>query len=124
MPFGLGYGPEVFHRALQHVLQKIDKWCCVFIDDILIWGSSKEEHDKRLRQVMEPLRVCNVRLQPEKCKFRQSSIAYYGHTLSQKRVAVSIQGRDQGPVGLGRVCGEISTSTFAEISPFATVVKR
>ena len=88
LPFGLSSGPEVFQRAMQHVLQKRDGVAC-FIDDILIWGSSKEEHDKRLRQVMERLRVCNVRLQPEKCKFRQSSITYYGHTLTQKGVAVS-----------------------------------
>ena len=58
-----------------------------FLDDIPIWGSSKEEHGKRLRQVMEWLRACNFRLQPEKCNCRQSSITNY-RRITQKGVAV------------------------------------
>ena len=60
-----------------------------FIDDILIWGLTKEEHDRRLRHVLERLRVGNVRLQPRKCRCRQSSVTYYGHTLSGKGIEVS-----------------------------------
>ena len=88
LPFSLSSGPEVFQRAMQHVLQKVDGVPC-FIDDILIWGSSKEEKDKRFHQVMQQLMLCNVRLQPDKCTFHQSSITYYEHTLTQKGVAVS-----------------------------------
>ena len=43
LPFGLSSGLDVFQRAMQHVLRKIDGVAC-FIDGILIWGSSKEEH--------------------------------------------------------------------------------
>ena len=73
LPFGLSSGPEVFHKAMQQVLSGLDGLDC-FIDDILIWGSTKEEHDRTLR--LERLRIGNVRLQPRKCRFRQSSVTY------------------------------------------------
>ena len=88
LPFGLSSGPEVFHKAMQQVLCGLNGVDC-FIYDILVWGSTKEEHDRRLRQVLERLRVGNVRLQPRKCRFRQSSVTYYGHTLSGKGIEVS-----------------------------------
>ena len=48
LPFGISPGLEIFHRAMQHVLQDLDDVDC-FIDDVLIWGVIAEEHDKRLR---------------------------------------------------------------------------
>ena len=44
-------GPEVFHRAMQHILAGQAGAEC-YMDDILVWGSMKEEHDTRLREVL------------------------------------------------------------------------
>lgn len=87
LPFGLSSGPEVFHRAMHQTLQGLDGTSC-FIDDIIIWGSTKEEHDRRLSQVLQRLRDKGARLQPAKCQFRMTEVTYYGHVLSADRVRV------------------------------------
>lgn len=81
LPFGISSGPEVFHRSMQQVLEGIEGADC-FIDDILVWGATKEEHDLRLRKVFEKLRDNNVKLQPLKCVFRRQEVTYYGHVIS------------------------------------------
>ena len=45
LPFGLSSGPEVFHKAMLRVLEGLDGTDC-FINDVLVWGSTKEEHDR------------------------------------------------------------------------------
>eukprot|EP00118_Oscarella_pearsei_P011483 m.77541 g.77541 ORF g.77541 m.77541 type:complete len:265 (+) comp36043_c0_seq1:1651-2445(+) len=87
LPFGLSSGPEVFHRAMNQTLQGLDG-VSVFIDDVIIWAATKEEHDRRLRQVLLRLREKGVRLQPSKCKFRLPEVIYYGHVLSADGVRV------------------------------------
>ena len=80
LPFGIS-GPEGFHRAMQHVLQDLDGVDC-FIDDVIIWGATKEEHDRRLRQVLDRFGSKGVRLQPAKFMLRRSEVHYYGHALN------------------------------------------
>ena len=46
----------------------------------------REEHDLRLRQVMDRIRAVNLRLNPEKCSFRVTEVAYVGHLLSDQGV--------------------------------------
>ena len=87
LPFGISSGPEVFHREMQHVLQNLEG-VDSFIDDVLIWGATIEEHDIRLRQVLDRFRSKGVRLQPSKCKFRCSEVHYYGHGLNGSGVTV------------------------------------
>ena len=87
LSFGISSGPEVFHRATQHVLQNLEGVDC-FIDDVLIWRATIEEHDIRLRQVLDRFRNKGVRLQPSKCKFRCSEFHYYGHVLNGSGVTV------------------------------------
>lgn len=88
LPFGLSSGPEVFHKVMQEMLRGIEGTDC-FIDDVLVWGATSEEHDRRLCQVLSMFRERGVRLQPAKCKFRQSKVTYYGHDLSAEGIRVS-----------------------------------
>ena len=69
LPFGLSAGPEVSHRTMHHILTGIEGVDC-FIDYVIIWGSSREEHDQRLSRVLGRMREKGVKLQPSKCKFR------------------------------------------------------
>ena len=82
LPFGISSGPEVFHRAMQQVLQGLCGVDC-FIDDVLVWGTTREEHDERLRLVLDRCKANGVRLQPEKCMFRSSTVRYCGHVLTE-----------------------------------------
>ena len=59
LPFGLHSAPEVFHKTMCPILEGIPG-CQVYIDDILVWGKTKEEHDQRLRLVFERAREHNL----------------------------------------------------------------
>ena len=88
IPFGLSSEPEVFHQTMHHILSGLEGVDC-FIDDVIIWGSTREEHDQRVRRVLERLRDTGVKLQAAKCKFRLQEVTYYGHILSTEEIKVS-----------------------------------
>ena len=53
----------------------------MFIDDILITGSSEEEHLKNLEEVLSRLQAHGVQLKKEKCSFMKKSVEYLGHQV-------------------------------------------
>lgn len=55
--------------------------CEAIVDDILIWGTDMEEHDTRLRKVLDHVRDYNLRLSPDKCRFRQNHVTYVMYSL-------------------------------------------
>ena len=57
--------------------------CASIVDDILVWGGTIEQHDRRLQQVLDRCNGYNLKLSPEKCKFRQESVSYVGHLLTK-----------------------------------------
>lgn len=83
LPFGVSSSPEVFYETFVRIFDGIEG-CRIFVDDILVWGKSKEEHDKRLRQVLQRAREWGVRFNEEKCKFGVPEVTYVGHKLSCK----------------------------------------
>lgn len=58
----------------------------VFLDDLIIFSNSLEEHERRLLQVLNRLKEYGLKLSPEKCKFFQTSVRYLGHIVSEKGV--------------------------------------
>ena len=72
----------------MQVIEGLDGTDC-FIDDVLVWGCTKEEHDLRLHQVFDRFRSKGVKLQLSKCHFRLEEVTYYGHVLSGKGVRLS-----------------------------------
>jgi len=57
--------------------------CLVYLDDIVIYGSSLQEHNKRLTEVLQRLRKHNLKLQVEKCAFLRKEVTYLGHIISE-----------------------------------------
>jgi len=84
MPYGISTGSEVFQRCMEQLFA--GQPCEIVVDDILIWGSSVEEHDKRLKCVLDRVRAINMQLNPTKCRFRVSEVPYVGHLLTDKGV--------------------------------------
>ena len=82
MPFGLCNGPATFQRLMDKVLRGL-KWsmCLVYLDDILIFGRSFEEHQRRLKLVLDALASANLTLNLKKCVFAASSILHLGHLI-------------------------------------------
>ncbi len=80
MPYGISTGSEVFHRSMEQLFAGLP--CEILVDDILILGRTHEEHDDRLQQVLNKICAINMKLNPDKCKFRFNSVQYFGHLLT------------------------------------------
>ena len=81
--------PISFQTVMTHILRGLNfKSCLVYVDDILVFSSSFEEHLKHLDQVFSRLRSANLKLNPSKCDFVKEEIRYLGFVLSTKGVIV------------------------------------
>jgi hypothetical protein len=89
LPFGLTNAPGVFMSLMNGVFREyLDKFVQVFIDDILIYSRTTEEHDEHLRLVLQCLREHKLYGKLSKCSFYQSRIHYLGHVISGEGIAV------------------------------------
>jgi len=87
MPFGLCGAPATFQRALSSVLhEELNKICCIYLDDIIVYGRSEEEHDCRLRIVLQKLHNAGLKLSRQKCIFRCNTVRFLGHEISKDGV--------------------------------------
>ncbi|XP_053391905.1 uncharacterized protein LOC123552774 [Mercenaria mercenaria] len=81
MPFGIKSASEVFQNVISEILDDIDG-VEVIMDDILVTGTNTEEHDQRLKEVLQRLEDNNLKLSKDKCDIRKSYVSYVGHTLT------------------------------------------
>ena len=83
MSFGLRNAPATYQRLMSHVLSGyIGRFCHVFIDDIICFSRTFEEHLEHLRLIFERLEKANIKLKPSKCAFAKAEVKYLGHLLS------------------------------------------
>ena len=87
LPFGLKSAGEVFHKKVAMLFENIEG-VVTSMDDILISGKTKEEHDKRLITVLEKAHDANLRLNPKKCEFGVSSLTFMGDIYSAEGIKV------------------------------------
>ena len=81
LPFGLSSGPSSWQKVLEWVLRDV-KQAFVYLDDILLWGNTKQEHDKVLKEVLQRLASNKMALSIEKCLFGKNSVEYLGYHVS------------------------------------------
>ena len=92
MPFGLCNAPSTFQRLMELVLAGLH-WstCLVYLDDIIIYSRTIDEHLKHLGEVLERLRLAGLKLKPSKCYLLQKSVHYLGHIISEHGVGTDPQ---------------------------------
>ncbi|KAI3715141.1 hypothetical protein L6452_22111 [Arctium lappa] len=89
MPFGLTNAPAVFMDLMNRVCRPyLDKFVIVFIDDILIYSRSKEEHEKHLKLILELLRDQKLYAKFSKCEFWIREVHFLGHVVNEKGIHV------------------------------------
>lgn len=87
LPFGLKDAPSCFQRAINQALAGlIGRSAMVYMDDIVVFGSSWEEHLYNLEDILDRLIQSNLSLKLEKCSFFQEEIKYLGHIISSKGI--------------------------------------
>ena len=88
MPFGLCDAPACFARLMQACLnEQIFQIFLVYLDDILIFSKTFEEHLERLKMVLKRLREHGLKLKLEKCTFLRRRVTYLGHEVSGTGIA-------------------------------------
>ena len=89
MSFGLTNAPAFFMNLMNSVfMDYLDKFVVVFIDDILIYSQSEEEHADHLRMVLQRLREHQLYAKLSKCEFWISEVLFLGHIINKEGLAV------------------------------------
>ena len=85
VPFGLCNAPATFSRLMDRVLAGLHWETCLFyLDDIIVFSSTWEEHLARLREVFERLRHAKLKLGAAKCTFAAKEVSYLGHRVTEE----------------------------------------
>ena len=101
MPFGLHGAPATFQRLMDRVINGLAAFAAAYLDDLVIYSSTWEEHLTQLRVVLDRLRSAGLTAKPSKCQFGMSRCTYLGHV-----------------VGGGHVCPD--PSKIQSVESFAT----
>ena len=81
LPFGVSSAPGVFQRTMEGILSDLPGVSC-YLDDVLIYGATKQEHDSRVTAVLNRLQTKGLKVQPHKCCFGVKEIFYLGYIIS------------------------------------------
>ena len=85
MPFGLMNAPVAFMDLINRIFRPyLDQFVIVFIDDILIYLGSGEEHAEHLRIILQTLREHQLYAKLSKCPFWLDNVAFLGHIVLQR----------------------------------------
>lgn len=85
MPFGISNAPAIFQRVMDQVISGIPR-CVAYLDDILITGSTIEEHLSILDMVLTRLSNFGFRCNPEKCSFLNKKVSYLGFVIDENGI--------------------------------------
>jgi hypothetical protein len=89
MSFGLTNTPTMFMDLMNRVFKPyLDAFVVVFIDDILVYSHSRDEHEQHLRIVLETLKVNKLYAKLSKCEFWLSEVVFLDHVISEKGIYV------------------------------------
>ncbi|RVW81511.1 Retrovirus-related Pol polyprotein from transposon 17.6 [Vitis vinifera] len=89
MPFGLTNAPAAFMDLMNRVFKPyIDQYVVVFIDDILVYSKSREEHERHLSIVLQTLRDKQLYVKLKKCEFWLDKVSFLGHVVTKDGISV------------------------------------
>ncbi|GJX64706.1 putative reverse transcriptase domain-containing protein, partial [Tanacetum coccineum] len=112
MPFGLTNAPAVFMDLMNRVCKPyLDKFIIVFIDDILIYSKSKQEHEEHLKLILELLKKEELYAKFSKCEFWILKVQFLGHVINSKGIHVD-------PAKIESIKDWASPKTVTEIYQF------
>ena len=85
LPFRISSAPEHFQRRMSEALSGLAGTVCM-MDDVLVYGENREEHDERLTGVLQRLSDLGMTLNADKCVFAQTSVKFLGHVVDSQGI--------------------------------------
>jgi hypothetical protein len=86
LPMGHINSPPTFQKVMNDTLKPCRQFCLVYLDDIIVFSRSSDEHMMYLEQVFSALLIKHFVLNPPKCELMVSTINYLGHTISENTI--------------------------------------
>ena len=83
--FGISSAPEHFQKRMNKILSGLDGVLCL-IDDTIVFGQTKEEHDLRLKAALERVQRAGDTLNKEKCEFGKEKLTFLGHLVDSQGI--------------------------------------
>lgn len=89
LPFGLKTAPAIFQRILSSIIRKhkLTDFTVNYIDDILVFSETFEDHIKHLKSLLEAISIERLKLKFSKCNFAQDSVKYLGHIIKNNTIS-------------------------------------
>ena len=85
MPFSFTNAPTTFQRLIESCLGELHlNWCIIYLDDIIVFSRTAEEHLHRLKAVFNKFEAACLKLKPSKCDLFKQQINYLQHVLSKE----------------------------------------
>ena len=81
LPFGLSGAPASFQRLMDRLINSYQDFSAAYLDDLVIFSSSWEEHLDHLRKVLKHLQEAGLTAKPSKCQFAMKQCVYLGHIV-------------------------------------------
>ena len=92
MPFGITNAPVFFQMLMESCLGELHlTWWIIYLDDIIVFSQTPEEHLVRLKAVFNKLKAAGLKLKPPKCKLFRKQINYLGHVVGHNRVSPDLK---------------------------------
>ena len=89
MPFGLSTAPATFQRMMNTIFfEMLDKGVLIYLDDILVYSKTIEEHKKLLDRVFYYLNLNKLYLKEKKCSLFLEKVNFLGHVISKDGVSM------------------------------------
>lgn len=87
MPFGLKNAPSTFQRVMDNILRDyLYKSCFVYMDDIVIFSKSLQEHLIHVKQIFDKLKHYNLKVQLDKSEFLRKEVGFLGHVITAEGI--------------------------------------
>ena len=89
--FGLNSAPAAYQYTMQRILQNLGSIALAYVDDVLVYSRTFEEHLEHLQIVFDRLIAANMKIKPSKCQFGKNKVTYLGHVFSNHGIQVDPQ---------------------------------
>ena len=100
MPFGLCNAPGTFERVMEVVVRGLQwRTCLVYLDDIVVYAATYEEHLERLGEVLDRLISAGLKIKPSKCQLARRRVMFLGHLVSEEGIGTVLANSDHGDGG-------------------------